>query len=277
MDFADYLGLPYMSVRRMVWRLTEGELELLERRTGVGAEQLRVMTLEAFDGSLVRITGQTRRLTAPANWRFYGTTSRYCPACLADNGGRWQVHWRLGWTFACTRHRVLLLERCPRCGKHPPVLSGGNHRMLSRPQACRSLTERDGRGTRCGYPLTEAPAVSLSPKAVRSCYRRPASTRTSSRSIAVLPRANGPANCHTWDDERYATSAPGPKSCHPSHATSSRPAAASFSPAPRRWRSTTRATLPSGPPWPPSRHRSRASAARGRVRVDVPRAGPRSG
>ncbi|MER5897677.1 TniQ family protein [Streptomyces sp. NPDC001876] len=119
------------------------------------------MTLEAFDGSLVRVTGQTRRLTAPANWRFYGTTSRYCPACLADNGGRWQLHWRLGWTFACTRHRLMLLERCPRCGKHPPVLSGGNHRMLPRPQACRSLTERDGRGTRCGYPLTEAPAVSL--------------------------------------------------------------------------------------------------------------------
>ncbi|MEQ4608380.1 TniQ family protein [Streptomyces cavourensis] len=160
-DFADYLGLPHTSLRRMVRRLTEGELELLERRTGIRAEQLRAMTLEEFDGSLVRITGPTRRLTAPANWRFYGTTSRYCPACLADNGGRWQLHWRLGWTFACTRHRLLLLERCPRCGKHPPVLSGGNHRMLPRPQACRSLTERDGRGTRCGYPLTEAPAVSL--------------------------------------------------------------------------------------------------------------------
>ncbi|MCZ4101280.1 TniQ family protein [Streptomyces sp. H39-C1] len=160
-DFADYLGLPHASVRRMVRRLTEGELELLERRTGVGAEQLRAMTLEAFGGSLVRITGPTRRLRAPAHWRFYGTTSRYCPACLAGNGGRWQVHWRLGWAFACIRHRLLLLERCPRCGKHPPVLSGGNHRMLSRPQACRSLTERDGRGTRCGYPLTEAPAVSL--------------------------------------------------------------------------------------------------------------------
>ncbi|MDX2404023.1 TniQ family protein [Streptomyces microflavus] len=160
-DFADYLGLPHTSLRRMVRRLTEGELELLEQRTGVGAEQLRGMTLEAFDGSLVRIAGPTRRLTAPANWRFYGTTSRYCPACLADNGGRWQLHWRLGWTFACTRHRLLLLERCPRCDKHPPVLSGGNHRMLPRPQACRSLTERDGRGTRCGYPLTEAPAVSL--------------------------------------------------------------------------------------------------------------------
>lgn len=160
-DFADYLRLPHTSLLRMVRRLTEGELELLERRTGVGPEQLRAMALEAFDGSLVRITGQTRRLRAPANWRFYGTTSRYCPAWLADNGGRWLVHRRLGWTFACTRHRLLLLDRCPRCGKQPPVLSGGNHRMLSQPQACRSLTERDGRGSRCDYPLSEAPAVSL--------------------------------------------------------------------------------------------------------------------
>ncbi|MFD3805974.1 TniQ family protein [Streptomyces sp. NPDC058619] len=83
-----------------------------------------------------------------AHWRFYGTTSRYCPACLAQSRGRWQLRWRLGWTFACPRHLLLLLERCPVCGKHPPVASGGNHRMLPRPEACRALTGRTGHG--CG-------------------------------------------------------------------------------------------------------------------------------
>ncbi|WP_371627567.1 TniQ family protein [Streptomyces sp. NBC_01116] len=86
----------------------------------------------------------------------------HCPACLADDQGRWQLHWRLGWAFACTRHNLLLLERCPACGKHPPVASGGNHRMLPRPEACRALTDRTGRGARCGFPLTNAPAVGLS-------------------------------------------------------------------------------------------------------------------
>lgn len=161
-DFADYLGLRHASVRRMVRRLNDDERELLQRRTGITAEQLSSMTLERFDGSLVRIAPQTRRLTAPAHWRFYGTTSRYCPACLADDRGRWQLHWRLGWAFACTRHNLLLLEHCPACGKHPPVASGGNHRMLPHPEACRALTDRSGRGARCGFPLTQAPAVGLS-------------------------------------------------------------------------------------------------------------------
>ncbi|MFE5958008.1 MULTISPECIES: TniQ family protein [Streptomyces] len=160
-DFADFLGLSHASLRRMVRRLHPDEAGLLRARTGVETERLREMTLERFDGSLVRIAATNRRLTAPAHWRVYGTTSRYCPACLAEDGGRWQLHWRLGWAFACTRHRMLLLERCPACGKHPPVASGGNHRMLPRPEACRALTDRTGRGARCGYPLTEAPALRL--------------------------------------------------------------------------------------------------------------------
>ncbi|GGR68984.1 hypothetical protein GCM10010269_04670 [Streptomyces humidus] len=160
-DFADYLGLSHAALRRMVRRLNDDEAGLLQARTGVEVEQLRSMTLERFDGSLVRIAAQTRRLTAPAHWRVYGTTSRYCPACLADDQWRWQLHWRLGWAFACTRHNLLLLEHCPACGKHPPVASGGNHRMLPRPEACRALTDRGGRGTRCGFELTKAPAVGL--------------------------------------------------------------------------------------------------------------------
>ncbi|WP_374227332.1 TniQ family protein [Streptomyces sp. AC512_CC834] len=41
--------------------------------------------------------------------------SRFCPACLEETGGRWQVTWRLGWSFACIRHHVLLADRCPAC------------------------------------------------------------------------------------------------------------------------------------------------------------------
>ncbi len=33
--------------------------------------------------------------------------SWYCPSCLAERDGRWLLAWRLGWTFACTTHRVL--------------------------------------------------------------------------------------------------------------------------------------------------------------------------
>jgi hypothetical protein len=45
--------------------------------------------------------------------------SRYCPRCLAESGGRWQLLWRLPWVFACITHQVLLNDLCPVCGKPP--------------------------------------------------------------------------------------------------------------------------------------------------------------
>ena len=50
--------------------------------------------------------------------------SRYCPSCLAERDGRWLLAWRLGWTFACTTHRVLLCDTCPGCGQAPRGRSG---------------------------------------------------------------------------------------------------------------------------------------------------------
>lgn len=42
-------------------------------------------------------------------------TSRFCPQCLASNGGRWLSHWRLNWSFACIEHQRLLADVCPKC------------------------------------------------------------------------------------------------------------------------------------------------------------------
>lgn len=41
--------------------------------------------------------------------------SRFCPDCLRDNEGQWQLCWRLNWYFACLEHRRLLVQDCPRC------------------------------------------------------------------------------------------------------------------------------------------------------------------
>ncbi|MEU9247005.1 TniQ family protein [Streptomyces sp. NPDC048385] len=161
LDFVDYLGLPHSSARKMVRRLTEDEREVLERRTGIGAEQLTAMTLEPYDGSLVRIDPVSRRLRCPPTWRHYGNTSRYCPACLEEDQARWQVRWRLGWAFACTRHDLLLLDRCPRCENAPPVATRGRYRVVPRPEACRSWIIQRGSDVRCDFPLAQASAVRL--------------------------------------------------------------------------------------------------------------------
>ncbi|MEV0898139.1 TniQ family protein [Actinoplanes sp. NPDC049802] len=42
--------------------------------------------------------------------------SRYCPKCLVEDGGVWRISWRLGGTFVCVNHGVLLCEQCPACG-----------------------------------------------------------------------------------------------------------------------------------------------------------------
>jgi hypothetical protein len=93
--------------------------------------------------------------------------SRFCPRCLAENGGRWSLSWYLNWTFACMRHNVLMATRCGICGRRPR--SGENrldhfidgrlccHYRLEDQQARRP----DRRMPRCGASLIEQPLQEL--------------------------------------------------------------------------------------------------------------------
>jgi hypothetical protein len=47
-------------------------------------------------------------------------TTRFCPACLAEDPGEMPAAWSLPVTFFCLRHGRLLASRCPHCG-HPPA------------------------------------------------------------------------------------------------------------------------------------------------------------
>lgn len=82
--------------------------------------------------------------------------SRFCPPCLAESHGRWPLAWRLNWTIACPRHRVLIHDVCPSC--HTPArrtLTGGNAPL---PAASCARAVRYKR-QRCGADLTTAPCV----------------------------------------------------------------------------------------------------------------------
>ena len=54
-------------------------------------------------------SSRLRWMVLPLRW------SRFCPACLAEGGGRWQTRWRLPWQLACPTHATLLCSRCARC------------------------------------------------------------------------------------------------------------------------------------------------------------------
>ena len=85
--------------------------------------------------------------------------SRFCPACLAETGGRWQLWWRMRWAFACPNHQCLLADTCPCCdrwqriGPHP-------HGLVPAPGRCsRKADNAYGRDLRrCGADLSAAPA-----------------------------------------------------------------------------------------------------------------------
>src|SRR6266700_2217450 len=85
--------------------------------------------------------------------------SRYCPSCLAERDGRWLLAWRLGWTFACTTHGVLLCDTCPACGQAPRGRAGRTS-GLNPPGTCANTIKRR---EHCGADLRQVISSLLAP------------------------------------------------------------------------------------------------------------------
>ena len=99
-------------------------LRRLEDQAGLPARRLDVAVLDRY-----LPLGPIRRR---GSW--------YCPSCLAERDGRWLLAWRLGWTFACTTHRVLLCDTCPSCGQAPR--GRGGRAGLNPPGTCPNTIKR---------------------------------------------------------------------------------------------------------------------------------------
>ncbi len=160
----DAVGLPRAGTRRQArslralqLALQPGEAGALARATGTDPDRLKVMTLAAYHGRVLRLTGDRRAVRRDQLWA-RGAGTRACPACLAQ-AGHWQLAWRLTWAVACPTHHLLLVDRCPSC--HTPLGSQRpGQRVIPDPTACQAT--RPG-GVRCGQDLTDVPAPALSP------------------------------------------------------------------------------------------------------------------
>jgi hypothetical protein len=166
-EFGDLLcavGLsPYNAVGITPWivRLDPDEAESITAATGIAPNALEGMTLQHYTGRAVRIKSDDRMLSRAFPWG-RGRGSRFCPACLDATGGRWQLRWRLGWTFACIAHNCLLADACPDCGA---VQRRRTHigDIIPQPGRC-SHPARDAIGRtpqRCSADLTTATVASL--------------------------------------------------------------------------------------------------------------------
>lgn len=113
--------------RDWVQLLRPAEVNDIAHTCGIDPEQVIAATLAHYDQRALLLDHRTRQVKRWVLWG-RGSGSRYCPDCLAASGGRWQLEWRLGWSFACLQHHRLLADTCPRCGSlqrsHPHPVAG---------------------------------------------------------------------------------------------------------------------------------------------------------
>lgn len=128
---------------------TSSAIVSIATATGVPAQAIKAMALDAVVPEAgVPVVGP-RALLLPG--------SRFCPACLNQNGGRWLLWWKLRYAFACPTHRCLLADLCPRCGGALREHSLST-KAIPVPGHCVSV---GGRSRRCGADLSDAPALEL--------------------------------------------------------------------------------------------------------------------
>lgn len=143
----------------LVTLLDEDQAARASWSSGVTPAGVQAMTLAHYDRRAHMVDAERRRVAARHVWgRARG--SRYCPACLADNGGRWKLRWRLGWSFACLDHHLLLVDTCPRCSRMPRHFPATTRHPLS-PGRCHSPSEKDAPLARCDQPFEDVPALTL--------------------------------------------------------------------------------------------------------------------
>jgi len=131
--------------------------------TGTAPQAVAALTLAHYDGRALRMSTGGRTVSRHVLWG-RGRGSRFCPDCLHSSGGRWQLSWRLGFSFACTRHRRLLADCCPHCGRVPRQRPRSG-RSVPRPELCGNTPIRPGGPVTagCGADLTSASTLLLPP------------------------------------------------------------------------------------------------------------------
>ncbi|WIM89753.1 TniQ family protein [Candidatus Mycobacterium wuenschmannii] len=156
-----YCGIqPQVFLHSWLVRPDTAQVERLAAVTGTQPDQLIAGTLHSYVG--IETDGRARTARPrPSAWG-WRASSRLCPHCLADSGGRWQIAWRLNWSFACLAHHRLLVESCPHCGGR---LRWGTllAREVPTPGRCaRAYLDRVRQtAASCSADLTQASGLSL--------------------------------------------------------------------------------------------------------------------
>lgn len=158
--------------------LDEERLKNFSVATQLPPHVVSSMLLSSYSGVAIDLTGvppnspDLLRRRAISEWAyFYG--SHACPHCIKENGGAWQIAWKLPWSFACANHKCYLVAHCPACkrrlasGKRDRTLTPLFVKRVPKPNFCNNPQPdgvgRLGRSSEpCGHDLTSIPTVAAS-------------------------------------------------------------------------------------------------------------------
>jgi hypothetical protein len=136
--------------------LPDDRLRRFSYATRLSEARVEQMLLSRYHGTTLDLSGvdpshpTSLSRIAVRTWA-YVVGSHACPDCVRELGGAWLVAWKLPWSFACVRHRRLLVDACPCCGRR---LGAGMQDGRSAP-TFRSRVPVPGR---CGNPLPKGVA-----------------------------------------------------------------------------------------------------------------------
>jgi hypothetical protein len=129
------LDLPVATRPTWIRWLSRDQLDVIQAAAGVSTSVVEALTLSVYDGIALQLDPNSHRLDASFPFGAL-SRSRFCPECLRESDGRWQLAWRLGWSFACVAHNCVLADA--RRGQSPArsaavvCLAWGSSRRVSR-------------------------------------------------------------------------------------------------------------------------------------------------
>lgn len=147
---------------RWIVRIDDPQLEAMSRATGIPNDRLQAMTLSSRDGRGVQLNSSGAGLDPRYPWGL-ARASRFCPLCLDASDGRWQLKWRLNWSFACIAHACLLVDTCPTCGARQRLCIHPANRVPEPGMCAHRAMESTHTARRCGSDLRVAPTTVLEP------------------------------------------------------------------------------------------------------------------
>lgn len=101
-----------------------GFLNTLANKTATDVERIINTTLTSYEGWLFESHLQhgttawimPRGAMKHLKHKYFGL--QYCPLCLSeDKQAYFRREWRLAFNVLCTKHKILILDRCPKCGE----------------------------------------------------------------------------------------------------------------------------------------------------------------